>query len=159
MTRQCREVLSSCDFPETAVRDVEPFLTKCTVAQIVSLVWSKDPDGKQEASWFAPFFNNGYVKAKVSISCSFDQSFWEAYDWLSQAIPEDFSVFDLPSIDEMARDIKCMKRAVGVSKVLTVPYVFKVFQGMEPSREAPDNSNALSSFEIKSFGAKPRGFK
>jgi hypothetical protein len=157
MTRQCREVLSSCDFPVTAARDVEPFLARCTVAQVVSLVWGKDPEGKHEASWFAPFFINGYVRSKVSIPCSFDQQFWEAYDWVAQAMPEDFSAFDLPSIDEMARDMKRMRRAVGASKVLTVPYVFKVFQGMEPTREAVSNSTAIGGFEIGSRGAKPRG--
>ena len=157
MTKQCRDVLSECDFPESAARDVERYLCRATPAQVVALVWSKDPRGERAADWFAPFFDRGYVRSKVSVQCSFDGPFWEAYDWLSQACPEDLSTFDLPAVDEMARDLPRMRRAFGQSRVKTVPYLLKVFQGMEPSRDRADNRAAVAGFEIGGRGATPRG--
>jgi hypothetical protein len=143
VTRQCREVLEACDFPESAARDVERYLSRCTPAQVTSLVWGKDPDGRRTADWFAPFFNNGYVKSKHRIECSFDAEFWQAYDWLSQALPEDFSSFDLTAIDEMSNDLPRMRRAASAARVKTVPYLFKVFQGMERIPPARNNADRL----------------
>lgn len=157
MTRQCREVLSQCDFPESAAHYVERYLCRATPAQVVALVWAKDPDGGRPADWFAPFFDRGYVRSKVSVSCSFDGAFWEAYDWLSQACDGDLSTFDLPAVDEMARDLPRMRRAFGSCRVKTVPYLLKVFQGQAPSPARADNSAEVASFEVASRGAKPRG--
>jgi len=158
MTKQCREALSVCDFPDSAARDVESFVSRCSVLQIEKLVWSKDPDGKHTADWFAPFFNNGYVRSKIDVVCSFDEKFWDAYDWLSQALPEDFSVFELPLIDAMARNTKKMKAAVGKSRVLSLPYIYKVYQGMEDQKVFKDNNNSVSDFEIGSTNIKTKEY-
>ena len=148
MTKQCREVLRECDFQIEATRDVEKFVSCCTVKQIVNLVWRKDPDGIHSVDWFAPFFSSGYVKSPISIKCSFDEKFWEAYDWISQALSEDFSSFDLPLIDEMARNIKKMKIAVGKSRVQNIPYIYKVFQGELEVKESNNNIDKILDFDI-----------
>jgi len=157
MTRQCREVLAACDFSQDEALDIERFLTRATPAQVIALVWGKDPAGERRADWFAPFFERGYVRSKVAVQCSFDGSFMEAYAWLSQALPEDFSTFDLPIIDEMARDLSRMRRAFGQSRVKKVPYVYKVWQGMAETHAPYEAPEALQSFEVGARGAIPRG--
>jgi hypothetical protein len=148
MTKQCREVLKECDFPDSAARDVEKYVTCCTSQQIINLIWRKDKEGKHSADWFAPFFNNGYVKSKINIQCSFDEKFWEAYDWLSQALLEDFSVFDFTLIDNMARNIKKMKVAFGKSRIQNISYIYKVYCGEPEVKEKQNNIDKILDFEI-----------
>lgn len=156
MTKQCRDVLAACDFPIDAARHVERYVSRCTPRQVINLVWSKDKDGVHSADWFAPFFDNGYIKSKIDIQCSFDEAFWSAYDWLSMALDKDFSVFDFPLIDKMARDTKRMKVAFSKSRVYAIPYIYKVYEGTQETKVGGDNTSAVSSFEIKSSKIKTR---
>ncbi len=156
MTKQCREVMEACDFPASDIKQVEKFVFKCTVKQVISLVWSKDPKGVHEASWFAPFFDRGYVKSNTGLNCSFDEKFWSAYDWLSQSI-EIFSIFDFPLIDDMARDTTKMKKAVGMTKVFNIPYIYKIYEGLA-SVSAPSNNLDKIQIDLGVSKAKPREF-
>lgn len=128
MTKQAREVLDNCDFPESCIRELERVLCQHTPAQVISLVWSKDPEGKHDLEWFKPFFN-GYVRKVTGVTVEPDDAFWEAYGQF-----EELSTFDFPSLFEMSRDLCRLRRALGKSRIRKIPYVFKVYLGVEPTR-------------------------
>jgi hypothetical protein len=132
MTRQCREVLAECDFPESDAREVELLLTKYSPRQLVRFVWKKDPKGEHALDWFRPFFN-GYLKELgPGMPGPADDAFWAACDRM-----ETSSALDLPIIWEMSRDPKAFMAALVRSRVKVPRYVYQVFLGTRPVKAEP----------------------
>lgn len=136
MTEQCRAVMSECDFPEAAARTLERVLCQHSPAQVLALVWSKDPEGRREVDWFLPFFDRGYVKRVVFLDPEpdFSEAFWLAYECASGAL-ELMSTFDLAHVQAMSSDLPRMRRAIDQSKVRKAAYVRKVWEGLAPTRQ------------------------
>jgi len=155
MTEQCRAVLSECDFPPEAYRLMEYLLCRHSPAQIMALVWKKDPDGLHNLDWFCPFFTKGYVKRVICLEPEpdFGVEFWKAYDEAALLFPT-LSTFDLAGIQIMSADIPRMRRAANQSKVKKVPYVVKVWEGMEPTRTI---ERTIINFDIGNSGGIKTG--
>lgn len=134
MTEQCRAVLSECDLPESDAVAVERVLCHNTPAQVVNLVWKRDPEGVHTFEWFLPFFERGYLKRLVWLDPepSFDAGFLEAYG-LASGWADVMSSYDLPLLEEMSTDIPRMRRAMERSKVKRVSYLRKVYEGERAS--------------------------
>lgn len=135
MTEQCRAVMAECDFPPNEARRVERWLCRHSPAQVLALVWGKDPEGKQLAEWFDPFFECSYVKRVVTLDPEpdFSEEFWAAYDEACSLF-DMLSTFDMAHVQAMSRDVPRMRRAVAQAKVKRPAYVRKVWEGMEPTR-------------------------
>jgi len=148
MTTQCKLVLDECDFPETDIKEIEIVLIEHSPAQIIHLVWSKDPKGIHDFEWFKPFFK-GYVKKINKRVFEPDDAFWSAYYYLDQVV-DTLSSYDMPSIYDMSREMKKLKMAVGKSRVNSVPYIYKVFKGI---KLVTVETNKID-FELINYGVK-----
>jgi len=128
MTTQAQHVMEECDFPVVSP-EMEMVLTRHLWKQVVSLVWSKDPNGKHsDFDWFLPFFNSYLPKTLQLPSIVFDDRFWEAYKLLDKFVePYDNSLF--PLVSEMSEDVMRLSFAMGKSKP-NLKYVYKVWSGM-----------------------------
>jgi hypothetical protein len=135
MTEQCRSVMAECDFPPEEWRRVERWLCRHSPAQVLALVWGKDPDGRHLAEWFDPFFDHSYVRRVVTLDPEpdFSDAFWEALEEASGMF-DMLSTFDLAHVQVMSADVPRMRRAFAQAKVKKVPYVRKVWEGMAPTR-------------------------
>jgi hypothetical protein len=134
MTRQCREVLSACDFPESDVRELEVLLTEHSPQQITALVWHKDPKGEHGLDWFRPFFKGYVKKVGPGLGGEPDDGFWQAYGAL-----EVNSAFDLPKVYEMSREPGRLDDAMKKCRVRTPAYVYEVFRNT-PARRVPERT-------------------
>lgn len=135
MTEQCRSVMEECDFPPSEWRRVERWLCRHSPAQVMALVWGKDPEGRRSPDWFEPFFERNYVRRVVTLDPEpdFTDAFWEALEEASSLFPM-MSTFDLAHVQVMSADVPRMRRAAAQSKVKKPAYVRKVWEGMEPTR-------------------------
>lgn len=134
MTRQCREVLEACDFPESDVQELEVLLTSHSPKQIIALVWRKDPGGQQKFEWFRPFFRGYLKKVGPGLGGEPDGEFWRAYGALDVQ-----SAFDLPRVYEMSREPGRLDDAMHKCRVRSPAYVYEVFRNTVP-RKVPERT-------------------
>ena len=144
-----------CDFPESEYKRMEAILLEHSPAQVIDLVWRKDPNGDHELEWFEPFFK-GYVKKVIRLQgeVQLTDQFWEAYDLASKHF-DAMSTFDMPAIYAMCGDIPRMRKAIECSKVKNIRYVAKVYEDVPATGVRHSNPVGLD-FEIGNSGIQTR---
>jgi len=126
-----------CGFDESAYRLIEKVLCEHTPKQIISVVTGKDKDGKHlDFEWFIPLFVSYTPHYESGVVVQFSDEFWQAYDYISEFVDDDFYISDLTLISEMD-DFERMKAAIAKS-VPNIRYVYKVYMNVkeqEPVRK------------------------
>ena len=140
MTKQARQVMTACGFPESDLYNIENLMCRYFPKQVINLVRVKDKDGDQTSiEWFLPFFK-GYVRQVMDITMGATPEFWKTYDLVCQVV-EDFDVIDMPLILELSMDTGRLRVAMTKTKP-NLRYLHKVWQGL-PAFQGPQTFNTV----------------
>lgn len=152
-TKGCREVMEECSFLETDYRLIEQTLLDHIPQQVIQLVQRKDPGGNHpDFKWFVQIFER-YPKTGQRLDLNLSEEFWQAYDYLSEFVEDDFWIEDMELIAQMATRYERLRLAVGRSKP-NIRYVYKVWLSLEALGAAAREMNKpemvdLTKHEIK----------
>jgi len=132
MTVECEQLLKQLGFKTEDYKVMEFMLTKASPMRIVQAVKKYGKGQVHPIEWFLPFFKNGYIKSDYAFDCSFDEDFWKVYQILDSMC--ELHTFDLPYVDSMRGSIPRLKKALRISRVVNVRYIYKVWQGVEEEK-------------------------
>lgn len=139
MTKECEQVIRTVGFSDSEYKTVEYFLTKVSAQKLISLVRGKKKSDVQNAEWFRPFIERGYIKS-YDLKCSFSEDFWKAYTIFDSVCP--LCIDDLPYIDTMSKDKARMRKALSASRVMNVRYIYKVWEST-PEEKIVNNADKV----------------
>ena len=155
----CREILVTCDFPEDQYRRIEETLCRFMPRQVISAVAKADKGADHDDfEYFEPMFIHYIPQVTESCPITFDDFFWEAYDYIGQFLGEDFYYKDMVMIQEMSDNMERLRIAVSKSKQ-NIKYVFKVYTSMSANESVSMRSEDLGEMipEIGNKGVKTNG--